>query len=71
MTKQRKSKIQPKRSFRAFSVLRHPNHFLLAGVGRLALVSLRNRTAKEEDGKTLEYDKRDGAITCVFCREFT
>ena len=46
MTKQRKSKIQPKRSFRAFSVLRHPNHFLLAGVGRLALVSLRNRTAK-------------------------
>ena len=46
MTKQRKSKIQPKRSFRAFSVLRHPNHFLLAGVGRLALVSVRNRTAE-------------------------
>ena len=26
------SQIQPKRSFRAFSVLRYPNHFLLAGV---------------------------------------
>ena len=24
----------------------------------------------EEDGKTLEHDKRDGAITCVFCQEF-
>ena len=26
---------------------------------------------KEKDGKPLECDKRDGAITCVFCREFT
>ena len=24
---------------------------------------------KEEDGKTLLYDKRDRAITCVFCRD--
>ena len=33
-------------------------------------MSLRNRTAeKEEDGKTLVCDKRDRAITCVFCRD--
>ena len=25
---------------------------------------------EEEDGKTLVCDKRDGAVTCVFCREF-
>ena len=39
----------------------------------LTLVSLGNRTAaketrlEEEDGKTLVRDKRDKAITCVFC----
>lgn len=26
---------------------------------------------KEKDGKPPECDKRDGVITCVFCREFT
>ena len=41
----------------------------------MILVSLRNRTAerrgrqKEEDGKTLVCDKRDRAITHVFCRD--
>ena len=32
----------------------------------LTLVSLRNRTAKKEDGKTFVCGKRDRAITCVF-----
>ena len=32
------------------------------------LVSLRNRTAGEEDGKTLVRDKRDRAITWECCR---
>ena len=32
-------------------------------------MSLRNRTAEEENGKTLVRDKRDRAITCVSCRD--
>ena len=32
-------------------------------------MSLRNRTAEEENGKTLVRDKRDRAITYVSCRD--
>ena len=32
-------------------------------------MSLRNRTAEEEDGKMLVCDKRDKAISYVFCRD--
>ena len=32
-------------------------------------MSLRNTLQEEEDGKTLLCDKRDRAITCVFCRD--
>ena len=34
-------------------------------------VTLRNKKQKGDDGKTPEYDKRDRAISCVFCRELT
>ena len=34
-----------------------------------SLVSLRNRTAGREDGKTLVCDKRDRAINCVLYRD--
>ena len=38
---------------------------------QVPLASSRNtRQAEEEDGKTLLCDKRDRAITYVFCREF-
>ena len=30
-----------------------------------------NSEFTQQDGKTLDCEKRDGAITCVFCREFT
>ena len=37
---------------------------------RSKIVSSRNRMAEEEDGNTqLVCDKRDRAITCVFCRD--
>ena len=32
-------------------------------------MSLRNRRQEDEDSKTLVRDKRDRAITCVFCRD--
>ena len=32
-------------------------------------MSLRNRTAGKKDGKTLVCDKRDRAISYVFCRD--
>ena len=30
-----------------------------------------NSEFTQQDGKTLECDKCDGAVTCVFCGEFT
>lgn len=30
-----------------------------------------NSEFTQQDGKTLDCEERDGAITCVFCREFT
>ena len=35
----------------------------------VTLVSLRNRTQEEEDGRTLVCDKRDKAISYAFCRD--
>ena len=47
--------------------------FRVGGKGSLVLlilVSLRNRTAgSQEDGRTLVCDKRDKAISYVFCRD--
>ena len=41
----------------------------LAGRFRVIIVSLRNRTTEKEEGRTLVCDKRDKAISCVFCRD--